>query len=165
MGSFLALACLVILSGLGLAASGVVKLTSKVSASILATPTPDSAGEAPFKAYRGVALRMPVAQVTEKLGAPTQRSKAGDYYAISSTESVQITYDADQTVKSVSINFTGDLKTAPTPKEVVGTDIKKDADGIMNKMVSFPKDGFWVSYTRTAGKEATIIISLQKLAQ
>lgn len=106
---------------------------------------------------------MPAAQVAEKLGVPTQKTKAGDYYAVSPTESVQISYDADQQVKSISINLTGDLRTAPTPKDVVGTDIKKEPDGTMSKMVSFTKDGYWASYTRTGGKDATIIITLQKL--
>ena len=167
MGSFLVLVCLVILSGLGLAAGrGAVGIRS-MSATFAGTPspTPDAVGSPSFRSYRGVSIRMPAAQVAEKLGVPTQRSKAGDYYAVSATESVQISYDSDQTVKSISINLTGDLKTAPAPKDVVGTDIKKDPDGMLSKMVSFPKEGFWASYTRTAGKDATVIITLQKLAQ
>lgn len=108
---------------------------------------------------------MPAAEVAEKLGAPTQKSKAGDYFLISPTESVQISYDSDQTVKAISVNFTGDLKAAPTPKDVVGMDVKKDEEGSISKMVSYPKEGFWVSYIRTPGKDATVIITLQKTAK
>ena len=131
------------------------------------TPIPEAnPGELvpPYSSYRGVTIRMPAAQVTEKLGTPAQKSKAGDYYAISPTESVQISYDTDQTVKAISINITGDLKTAPMPKDVVGTDVKKDAEGTISKMVNYPKSGFWVSYIRTGGKDSTIIITLQKSA-
>jgi hypothetical protein len=142
-----------------------------IPGALLATPSPTpapspSSGELTpqYSSYRGVTIRMPAAQVADKLGTPTQRSKAGDYFLISADESVQISYDKDQTVKAISINYTGDLKAAPTPKDVVGTEVKKDAEGTITKMVSYPKSGFWISYIRTGGKDATIIITLQKTA-
>ena len=128
------------------------------------TPTPGDAKEGLYRTYRGVTVRMPAADVAAKLGVAAQHSKAGDYYAISSTESVQISYDTDQTVKAITINISGDLKSAPSAKDVLGEDVKKDADGTISKLVSFPKSGYWASYTRTAGKNATVIITLQKLA-
>lgn len=128
------------------------------------TPTPAKPEETLYRSYRGVSVGSSAADVAAKLGTPAQHSKAGDYYAISATETVQIAYSPDQTVKSVTINFTGDLKSAPTAKEVLGEEVKKDADGIISKMVSFPKDGYWASYTRTSGKDSTVIITLQKLA-
>lgn len=137
------------------------------SATPVPTPTPDAGTDEQtprYSSYRGVTIRMPAAQVTEKLGTPTHKSKAGDYYAISPTESVQISYDTEQAVKAISINITGDLKSAPTPKDVVGTDVKKDSEGTISKLVSYPKSGFWISYIRTGGMDATIIITLQKIA-
>lgn len=129
----------------------------------IAQPTPSPEPVAIYSSYRGISIRMPAEKVAEKLGVPTQKSKAGDFYMISPTETVQISYDTDKTVKAISINFTGDLKTAPTPRDVLGEDVKKDAEGMISKMVSFPKDGFWISYIHTGGKDATIIITLQKL--
>ena len=160
VGVFVCLCMLAVVSAysLGKPLSEVTPVHSKE----MPTPTPD--GQSPYNSYRGIAIRTPAAEVAEKLGTPTQKSKAGDYYLISPAESVQISYDSDQTVKAISVNYTGDLKTAPTPKDVVGMDVKKDEEGSINKMVSYPKEGFWISYIRTPGKDATIIITLQKTA-
>ena len=131
---------------------------------VTVSPTPEP--EFPtYSSYRGISIRTPAAEVAEKFGTPTQKSKAGDYYVISPTESVQISYDLDQTVKSITVNYTGDLKSAPTPMDVVGTDVRKDEEGSISKMVSYPKEGFWISYIRTPGKDATIIITLRKTAK
>lgn len=162
--SFFVFGLFVILGGLFVTTAGSPEYENERTTQPLTTPTPDG-GAAPYSSYRGIAIRTPAAEVAEKLGTPTQKSKAGDYYLISPTESVQISYDSDQTVKAISVNFTGDLKTAPTPKDVVGTDVKKDDEGSINKMVSYPKEGFWISYIRTPGKDATIIITLQKTAK
>jgi hypothetical protein len=125
------------------------------------TPTPQAAPL--FRTYREVAIGMTGDQAREKLGTPKEKSSAGDYFVFSTTESAQLLYDKDRKVKAITVNFSGDLKTAPTPREVVGGDVKKEPDGSISKMVSFPKDGYWVSYIRTAGKDAMIIITLQKL--
>jgi hypothetical protein len=150
------------LTALRTPAESVSRFERKLTPSTTPTPTDDQTPL--YSSYRGISIRTPAAQVAEKLGIPAQRSKAGDYYIVSPTESVQISYDTDQTVKAISVNFTGDLKAAPTPKDVIGTDIKKDADGAISKIVTYPKNGFWVSYMRTGGKDATIVITLKKMA-
>ena len=156
--------CLCILAVVSAYSFGKSPAGSLMREAILPAPTPDEQA-APYSSYRGIAIRTPAAEVAVKLGTPTQKSKAGDYYVISPTESVQISYDSDQTVKAISVNYTGELRSAPTPKDVVGMDVKRDEEGSINKMVSYPKEGFWISYIRTPGKDATIIITLQKTAK
>ncbi len=154
--------------------SGVV--TSQVSAEILAgtrlaslpaaTQTTMAAQTSSlYNSYRGVTIGLTADQAREKLGAPKEKSNAGDYFVFSASESAQVLYDTDQTVKAISINFMGDLKAAPTPKDVVGMDVKKEADGSINKLVRFPKSGYWVSYIRTGGDDPMIVVTLQKMAR
>ncbi|MBP6002908.1 MAG: hypothetical protein KA746_05690 [Pyrinomonadaceae bacterium] len=135
--------------------------------SITPGPTPETAAAKtpPYSTYRGVTVGMAQAAAREKLGEASQRSNAGDYYAVSATESAQILWDKDQTVKSITVNYSGNLKMAPSTKDVVGEDIKKEADGSIYKLVRYPESGFWVSYNRTAGDDPTVVITLQKMAK
>ncbi len=127
---------------------------------VIPTPTP---APAPYDSFRGVRIGMPADQARTKLGTPKEKTSSGEFFVISLTETAQLIYERDQTVKSITANFTGDLRLAPSPKDVFGTDIKKDPDGSISKMVSFPKEGFWISYVRTPGKDAMVVITIQKL--
>lgn len=129
---------------------------------ILPTPTPAQATTT-FRAYRGVSLGMSAAAAREKLGAPKEKADTGDYYLFSETETAQILYDTDHTVRAISITFLGNLGSAPSSKDVVGTDVKAEADGSINKLARYPKAGYWVSYIRTGGDDPMIVITLQKM--
>ncbi len=126
-------------------------------------PTPEPS-EIQFRSYRGVSIGMSAEQARQKLGTPKERSNSGDYYVLSPGESVQLIFEKDLSIKSLTVNYTGDLKSAPSPKDVFGVDVKKEADGSITKMMSFPKDGYWASFVRTGGKETMIVVTLQKLA-
>ena len=156
--------CVIALSVTALTLTGKGK-TEPISAVVLTpTPTPEPTA-VQFKSYRGVAIGMSAEQARQKLGTPKERSNSGDYYVISQGESVQLIFEKDLTIKSLTVNYTGDLKGAPSPKDVFGVDVKKEPDGSITKMVSFPKDGYWASFVRTGGKDAMIIVTLQKLAE
>lgn len=155
-------ACIVLTLGVIVMFSNDRDITTHGTTVPWATPTPVPA-ESQFKSYRGVSIGMTGEQARAKLGTPKERSNAGDYFVFSETESAQLIFEKDQTIKSITVNFTGDLKAAPSPKDVFGVDIKKEPDGSISKMVSFPKEGYWVSFVRTGGKDAIIIITLQKL--
>lgn len=132
----------------------------------LPTPSPSPAvTQARFDSYRGISIGSTAALVAEKLGSPTQRSKGGDYYVLSNSESVQFGYETNGTVKSISVTYTGDLKSAPSPKDSLGMDVKKESDGSLNKMAQFPKDGYSVTYIRMGGKDALVIVTIQKMAR
>ena len=144
-------------------------LASDISASsntsgavVRPTPSPEQT-KALYDSYHGVTVGMTAADARAKLGEASQRSNSGDYYTISPTESVQVLYDKEQKVRSITINYSGSLKMAPSPKDVLGEDVKKEQDGSIYKLVRYPSAGFWVSYNRTAGGDAIVVITLQKM--
>jgi hypothetical protein len=51
----------------------------------------------------------------------------------------------------------------PTCKDVLGSEAEKKDDGSVYKLVRYPKAGYWVSYSRTAGNDATVTITMQKI--
>ncbi len=125
-----------------------------------AMPTPEDP-QPVYTSYKGVTVGMSQADARAKLGESSQRSNSGDFYTISNNESVQVLYDKTQKVKSITVNYSGSLKMAPSTKDVLGEDVKKEVDGSIYKLVRYPSAGYWVSYNRTAGGDATIIITMQ----
>jgi hypothetical protein len=55
------------------------------------------------------------------------------------------------------------MDAVPAPKIVFGEDVEKTAEGGVQKLVRYPKAGFWISYTRTAGDDPLVIIAMQKM--
>ena len=108
---------------------------------------------------------MSAADARAKLGAPKEKSDEQDYYVFSENESAQVLYESDHTVKVISINYIGKPEAAPQPRDVVGSDIEAKPDGSMNKIVRFPKAGYWISYLRTAGEDPMIVITIQKMGR
>jgi hypothetical protein len=48
---------------------------------------------------------------------------------------------------------------------VLGTEIEVKPDGSIYKLLRFPKAGYWVSYSRTAGDAPLITITMKKMDQ
>lgn len=118
---------------------------------------------APYSAYRGISVGMTSADVRTKLGKPADQSDAEDDFTFSDTESARIFYDQNKAVRVISIMYTGDLKSAPGAKAIIGTDIEAKPDGGLHKTVQYPKAGFWISYVRTGGDDAIVIVTIQKM--
>ncbi len=116
-----------------------------------------------FSDYKGVAIGMKTDEVRSKLGGPRDKSDAMDLYVFSDSESAQFYYDAAKVVTGMMITYSGDLKKAPTPKDVLGEDVEAKPDGGVFKMVRFPKAGFWISYNKTGGDDAIVNIAFQKI--
>ena len=104
-----------------------------------------------YAGYKGVMVGTAMSDARTKLGTPRDKSDAEDYYVYSDSESVQVLYGSDKTVRVISINYIG--KNAPTPMAVLGIDVEAKSDGSINKRVSYPKSGFWISYLRTGGDD------------
>jgi hypothetical protein len=51
----------------------------------------------------------------------------------------------------------------PSAKDILGSEADAKADGSKYKLVRYPKAGYWVSYSRTAGNEPTITVTMQKI--
>jgi hypothetical protein len=140
------------------ALSGSVSNTS-TSATAAPAPTPE---KAVFSAYKGVSLGMKADDARKLLGDPKDKSDAQDFYVISESETVQVYYEGS-VVSAISIDFAGDLKNAPSCKQVLGEDVPPKADGVIYKLIRFPKAGFWVSYSKTGGANPLVSITIQKL--
>jgi hypothetical protein len=102
--------------------------------------------------------------VRKKLGNPRDKGDDQDFYVFNDNQAVQVFYDkATKTVSAISIDFMNGANAIPAAKEIVGSEPEVKSDGSAYKMVRYPKAGYWVSYSRTAGKEPTITITMQKI--
>src|SRR5919199_338120 len=116
--------------------------------------------EPPFHAYKGVHIGMTAEEARKLLGNPTDKGDKQDFYSFNDKEACQVYYDDAHKVFAVSVTYLGG-NGAPVPKSVIGTDIEAKQDGSLYKLMRFPKAGYWVSYTRTAGDEPMTIIAIQ----
>jgi opacity protein-like surface antigen len=139
---------------LTLAVTAILVLSSALAAQAVQKPV--------YAGYRGVMVGMPMADARTKLGNAKDKSDAEDYYVYGDNESAQVLYGADKTVRVISINYIG--KNAPSPMDILGTAVEAKPDGSMNKMVRYPKSGFWISYLKTGGDDPMVVVTVQKMA-
>lgn len=128
----------------------------------LTTNNPED-GQPAFHEFRGVHIGMAADEARKKLGTPRDKSAEQDFYVFNDNEAVQINYDKTGAVTAISIDFMSGASGVPSSKEVLGAEAEAKADGSIFKRVDYPKAGYWISYSRTAGNEPTITITIQKI--
>jgi len=134
-----------------------------VSASAAGSSAQRPGAENPqFSEFKGVRIGMATEEVRKKLGNPRDKGDEQDFYVFNDTQAVQIFYDKAKTVTAISIDFMTGANQIPDPKDVVG-ELETKTDGSAYKLVRYPKAGYWVSYSRTAGKDPTTTITMQKI--
>src|SRR5215831_6219034 len=158
---------------LGLLPRRVISLSFVLSAAMALTAVPAAVSYAQkatvvdqplFSDFKGVRIGMSTDEARKKLGSPRDKGDDQDFYVFNDTQAVQVFYDiATKTVTAISIDYMNGANAIPTAKDVVGTEPEAKADGSAYKMVRYPKAGFWVSYSKTAGNSPTITITLQKI--
>jgi hypothetical protein len=117
-----------------------------------------------FHEYRGIQIGWLADDVRKKLGDPAAKGDEQDYYVFGEKERAQILYDKKtRMVTTISVDFNSDAPDVLTPQQVLGADFETKADGSKHKLVRYPKAGYWVSYSRTAGDTPIITITLQKM--
>lgn len=117
-----------------------------------------------FHEYRGIQIGWLADDVRKKLGDPAAKGDEQDYYVFGEKERAQILYDKKtRMVTTISVDFNSDAPDVLTPQQVLGADFETKADGSKHKLVRYPKAGYWVSYSRTAGATPIITITLQKM--
>jgi len=116
-----------------------------------------------FTEFKGVRIGMSADESRKKLGNPRDKSAEQDFYIFNDTQTVQVFFDKAGSVTAISIDFMTGASSVPSAKEVLGTDAEKRADGSVYKMLRYPKAGYWVSYSRTAGDSPTTTITMQKI--
>ncbi|HKG78313.1 MAG TPA: hypothetical protein VKA78_02820 [Pyrinomonadaceae bacterium] len=125
-----------------------------------ATPEEDPV----FLDYKGVKIGWLADEVRKKLGNPANKGDEQDLYLFGEKETCQVLYDkATNKVTAISVDFMNGAREVITPKQVFGGEIDSKPDGSMYKLVRYPKAGYWVSYSRTAGDSPIISVTIQKL--
>jgi len=120
--------------------------------------------EPAFHDYRGVQIGWLADEVRKKLGDPANKGDEQDFFVFNEKETAQIVYDkATRKVTTISVDFMNGASGVITPQQVFGADIEAKQDGSKYKMVRYPKVGYWVSYSKTAGDTPMISITIQKL--
>jgi hypothetical protein len=116
-----------------------------------------------FKDYKGVRIGMSADEVRQKLGTPQAKDKSEDLFLISDVEMVQVVYDKDGNVSTVSITYSSKNAGAPTALSVLGEEVAAGADGRAYKLVRYPTVGYWVAYSRTAGDAPVVSVTMKKM--
>lgn len=117
-----------------------------------------------FHDYRGVKLGWLADDVRKKLGDPANKADDQDYYIFNENERAQVYYDkATRQVTAISVDFISGATGIITPQQVFGSDVEAKSDGSKSKLVRYPKAGYWVSYSRTAGDSPIISVTMQKM--
>ena len=149
--------------------SRVSKLTLFVAAIALVVIAPAqlraqrSELEPAFSDFKGVRIGTSTEESRKKLGNPRDKGDDQDFYVFNDTQAVQIFYDKTAKVSAISIDYMTGASGIPSPKEVLGTEADKKPDGSVYKLVRYPKAGYWVSYSRTAGDTPTTTVTMQKI--
>jgi hypothetical protein len=124
----------------------------------------DADAEPGFREYKGVQIGWLAEDVRKKLGTPTDKGDEQDFYVFNEKETAQILYDkATHKVTAISVDFMNGATGVITPQQVFGADIETKADGSKYKMVRYPKVGYWISYSRTAGDTPIVTVTIQKM--
>ena len=118
-----------------------------------------------YRDYRGVTIGMSPQEVHSKLGEPKETSGGQDFYSRSDNEFVQVFYDYAKKVKAVVVTYVGEASQAPSCKEVFGEEVLAADDGSMNKLVRYPRTGYWVAYHRTGGTDPITTVTIQKFQE
>lgn len=119
-----------------------------------------------FHEYRGVQIGWLAEDVRKKLGSPADKGEEQDFYIFDEKETAQILYDkATHKVTAISVDFLNGASGVITPQQVFGADIEAKPDGSKYRMVRYPKVGYWLSYSRTAGDSPIITVTIQKMPQ
>lgn len=139
----------------------VLLFTASTAAAQRSKGSIDTPEEGGFQ-FRGVKIGMATDEARKKLGAPRDKSPEQDFYLFNDNEAVQIYYEKGA-VSAIAIDYMSGAQGIPSPKDVLGSDAEAKADGSIHKVVRYPKAGYWVSYSRTAGNEPTITVTMQKI--
>lgn len=115
--------------------------------------------------YKGIKIGTTAEEVRERLGKAKIDDKDGLYYEISDDETVQIMVDNDKKVRFISVAYSDENENAPKFTDVFGKDTTAEpaADGKIYKLVTYPAAGYWVAYSRLAGENPMITVTMQKI--
>ena len=115
-----------------------------------------------YRDYKGVSIGLTADECRAKLGDPTDKGDTQDFYSVNDKQTVQVYYGPDKKVSAVVVTYL-DPSGAPPPKSIFGSDVEAKPDGSMHRLERYPKAGFWLSYSRTAGDSPLVVVTLSKI--
>lgn len=116
-----------------------------------------------YRDYKGVTIGMSAAEARAKLGTPTDKGDTQDFYNVAGKQTVQVYYGADKKVSALVVTYLNARADVPAPKNIFGSDAAPKPDGSVHRMERYPKAGFWLSYSRTAGDAPLVVVTLSKI--
>lgn len=135
--------------------------SQKEKAGETVSTAPEAATEPLLREYKGVTLGLSTKDARAKLGKSAEKSEAMDFYVFSERERARVYYQNGK-VSAIIATYIGKDGGAPTPASVLGADIEAKPDGSLYKLVAYPRSGYWVAYSRTAGDSPMVMITMQK---
>lgn len=133
------------------------------SAPAQTAPTANPQDEPLYRDFKGVTLGMSAEEVRQKLGKPHEPGKDQDFFVFSDTQRARVFYDDKGKATGVVATYIGRSSGAPSPKAILGEELEAKADGSIYKLVQYPKAGYWIAYSRTAGDEPLTIVTMQRM--
>ena len=116
-----------------------------------------------YKDFMGVTLGMGTDEVRAKLGHLKDKGEHQDFFVFSESQSAQIVYDDQGRVTVISVDYMSKDDGTPSPVSVLGESVQANPDGSMYQLKRYPAAGYWVAYSRTAGDNPIVTITMQKM--
>ena len=125
---------------------------------------PASAVAAPvYKDFMGVTLGMSAQDIRSKLGHVKNKGERQDFFVFSESQTAQIVYDEKGQATTISVDYLSKGADAPSPESVLGEAVQAKPDGSIFQMKRYPEAGYWVAYSRTAGNNSIVTVTMQKI--
>lgn len=116
-----------------------------------------------YQDFMGVTLGMSADEVRAKLKHVKDKGERQDFFVFSDSQSAQIVYDDKGKVIVISADYVGNDGTAPSPESVLGEAVQAKQDGSIYQLKRYPEAGYWVAYSRTAGDNPIVTVTIQKI--
>lgn len=143
---------------------GSANATAEVKEPATTAAQPAPAPAPLFTGYKDVRIGSSAEEVRDKLGKAEIDDKDGFYYRFDD-EFAQIRVDKDKKVRLIAVTYSSKNKSKPSFAEIFGSDTVESAkpDGAIYRLVRFPQAGYWVAYSRTAGNDPSVTVTMQKM--
>lgn len=141
-----------------------VEVASKGQLAVAKPPSEKKITTAPvYQDFMGVTLGMDADEVRAKLRHLKDKGERQDFFVFSESQSAQIVYDDHGKVVVISVDYAGKDGSAPSPESVLGEAVQAKQDGSIYQLKRYPEAGYWVAYSRTAGDNPIVTVTMQKL--
>jgi hypothetical protein len=116
-----------------------------------------------YKDFMGVTLGMTAEEVRAKLGHLKDKGEQQDFFVFSESQTAQIGYDKQGRATVISVDYVSKHDGTPTPESVLGETVQVKPDGSIHQLKRYPAAGYWVAYSRTAGDNPIVTVTMQKI--